>query len=115
MLEFERKVIDGFDAVELGPGFTEIPTPGHTAGHMALLYENRYLLTGDHLAWDRDEQRLIAFRDYCWHSWAEQKQSLARLLDFRFEWILPGHGQGVHLPPDQMRQEQQRLLGQIGD
>jgi glyoxylase-like metal-dependent hydrolase (beta-lactamase superfamily II)/ferredoxin len=97
------RVIDGFDAVELAPGLVAIPTPGHTAGHMALLHANRYLFTGDHLAWDRDEGRLIAFRDYCWHSWTEQQRSLARLLEYEFEWVLPGHGQRVHLPSEAMR------------
>jgi len=105
-----ERVIDGFDAVELAPGFVAIPTPGHTAGHTALLHANRYLFTGDHLAWDRDEGRLIAFRDYCWHSWTEQQRSLARLLEYEFEWVLPGHGQRVHLPAAAMREALEALV-----
>ena len=30
---------------------------------------------------------------------------MAKLLNFRFEWILPGHGQRVHLPPGKMHRE----------
>jgi len=103
-------VVEGFDSQNIEPDFQVIPTPGHTAGHLALLYKNRYLFTGDHLAWDRTEQRLTAFRDYCWHSWSEQQQSLARLLEYSFEWVLPGHGQRVHLPAAQMRQELTALV-----
>jgi len=32
-----ERVIDGSEALELAPGFLAIPTPGHTAGHCALL------------------------------------------------------------------------------
>jgi glyoxylase-like metal-dependent hydrolase (beta-lactamase superfamily II)/ferredoxin len=108
-----ERVIDGFEAVEIEPGFVAIPTPGHTAGHTVLLFANRYLFTGDHLAWDRDEGRLIAFRDYCWHSWSEQQRSLARLLDYEFEWVLPGHGQRVHLPEEKMREALSSLVNTI--
>ena len=52
-------VLDGFEPRELAPGFLAIPTPGHTAGHCVLLYQGRFLFTGDHLWWDRDDQRLV--------------------------------------------------------
>ncbi|HVW01890.1 MAG TPA: hypothetical protein VHB77_16175, partial [Planctomycetaceae bacterium] len=71
--------------------------------HCALLYRERYLFTGDHLWWNRNLQRLGASRSYCWHSWDEQIESLARLQLFEFEWILPGHGQRVYLPAGRMR------------
>jgi glyoxylase-like metal-dependent hydrolase (beta-lactamase superfamily II) len=77
---------------------------------MVLLYRDRYLFTGDHLWWDRDDARLGASRSYCWYSWLEQTQSMARLLDYSFAWVLPGHGQRVQLPPDQMRQELAALV-----
>jgi glyoxylase-like metal-dependent hydrolase (beta-lactamase superfamily II) len=108
-------IIDGFDDVQLAPDFLAIPTPGHTAGHMVLLYKNRYLFTGDHLAWDRDSQQLTAFRDYCWHSWPQQQQSLARLLHYDFQWVLPGHGQRVHLPAEAMQQQMADLVARISN
>ena len=41
-------------------------------------------------------------RSVSWYSWTEQKKSLRKLLDYRFEWVLPGHGRSLHLPADQM-------------
>ena len=38
---------------------TVIPTPGHTRGHCVLHYQ-RYLFSGDHLAWDREALALTA-------------------------------------------------------
>lgn len=106
-------VIDGFDPVKFSPDFTIIPTPGHTAGHTVLLFRDRFLFTGDHLSWDRQDRCLRASRDYCWHDWAEQTESMARLRDFTFTWVLPGHGQRVALPADVMRRELQDLVGRM--
>ena len=102
-------VLDGEGPWELAPGFLAIPTPGHTAGHCVLLYRERFLFTGDHLAWDRDARRLSASEDYCWYSWPQQAGSMGRLAAHCFEWVLPGHGQRVHLPADEMRQQIERL------
>jgi glyoxylase-like metal-dependent hydrolase (beta-lactamase superfamily II)/ferredoxin len=102
--------LEGDDAVELAAGLVAVPTPGHTRGHVVLLVAERYLFTGDHLWWDRDAGQLDASEDYCWHSWDEQRASMARLLDYRFEWILPGHGDRVHLPAAQMREQLAALV-----
>lgn len=103
-------VLEGFEPLDLAEGLVVIPTPGHTAGHCCLLLENQYLFTGDHLWWDRDEKRLGASHSYCWHSWDEQIESMQRLADFRFEWVLPGHGERVHLPADEMHTQVLALL-----
>lgn len=103
-------VLDGNDLLTFAPDFTIIPTPGHTAGHCVLCYRQRFLFTGDHLDWDRDERRLHASRSYCWHSWAEQIESMARLRTLSFEWVLPGHGQRVHLPSEVMHAELNALV-----
>jgi glyoxylase-like metal-dependent hydrolase (beta-lactamase superfamily II) len=87
--EVERTVSGG-DPVRLAPDLLAIPTPGHTRGHLAFLHRDRFLFSGDHL-WGEGEE-LGASRRYCWHSWAEQKRSMERLLEHRFEWVLPGHG-----------------------
>jgi glyoxylase-like metal-dependent hydrolase (beta-lactamase superfamily II)/ferredoxin len=102
-------VLDGDGPWELAPGFLAILTPGHTKGHCVLHYQNRFLFTGDHLDWDRDQNQLSASEYYCWYSWAKQAESMERLADYRFEWVLPGHGQRVHLPADEMRMQIQRL------
>jgi glyoxylase-like metal-dependent hydrolase (beta-lactamase superfamily II)/ferredoxin len=102
-------VLEGDGPWELAPGFLAAFTPGHTKGHCCLLFQERFLFTGDHLDWDRDTHHLAASEDYCWYSWPLQAESMARLGNYRFEWVLPGHGQKVHLPADEMRQEVRRL------
>jgi glyoxylase-like metal-dependent hydrolase (beta-lactamase superfamily II)/ferredoxin len=104
-----ERVLEGAGPWEPSHGFQAIWTPGHTKGHCVLLVQNRFLFTGDHLSWDRDEQRLAASEDYCWYSWPRQAESMTRLADYRFEWVLPGHGQKVHLPADEMRTQMVRL------
>ena len=98
-------VLEGASPESLASGFVAIPTPGHTAGHVVLLVEQRFLFTGDHLHFDRARRRLAASADYCWYSWPRQIESMRRLLDHSFEWILPGHGQAVHLPAEQIREQ----------
>jgi hypothetical protein len=34
---------------------------------------------------------------------------MGRLAAYRFEWVLPGHGQRVHLPAAEMRHQIERL------
>jgi len=84
--------IAGPDPVALAEDLLVIPTPGHTRGHSVLLYREKYLFTGDHLAWSARRGRLVAFRNACWYSWDEQIRSMEKLLDYSFEWVLPGHG-----------------------
>ncbi|HXP91889.1 MAG TPA: MBL fold metallo-hydrolase [Candidatus Binatia bacterium] len=102
-------VIEGSAPVAFAPEFTIIPTPGHTRGHCVLLHE-RYLFTGDHLAYDTDAQRLVAWRDVCWYSWPKQLESLEKLAAYDFTWVLPGHGKRIHQSPDVMRTQLHRLV-----
>jgi glyoxylase-like metal-dependent hydrolase (beta-lactamase superfamily II) len=106
-------VLDGTAPVPLGREFLAIPTPGHTEGHCVLLFRERFLFTGDHLAWDRHAGRLDASYDYCWYSWPQQTESMRRLADYPFAWVLPGHGQRVHLPPPEMRRQMQALVARM--
>ncbi len=105
-----ERVIDGFEPFEIAPEFFVIPTPGHTRGHCALLYRGEFLFTGDHLNWSRERRALHASRDVCWHSWRQQVESVARLEPYSFEWVLPGHGQRIHLPREEMRRQIKKLL-----
>ncbi len=100
----------GFDPVQIDDELIMIPTPGHTRGHAVFLYRDTFLFTGDHLAWSESRGHLYAFRSACWYSWDEQIRSMERLLDFRFEWVLPGHGRPVHLPADRMRLSLERCV-----
>jgi len=104
-----ERVLDGFDPIELAPGFLAVPTPGHTRGHCVLLASRRYLFAGDHIWWSRARQRLNASRDVCWYSWREQVASVRRLQSYSFEWVLPGHGERVYFPREEMSRQIARL------
>jgi glyoxylase-like metal-dependent hydrolase (beta-lactamase superfamily II)/ferredoxin len=96
--------------ITLGNDLLMIPTPGHTKGHAVFLYRDTYLFTGDHLAWSESRGHLYAFRSACWYSWPEQIRSMERLLDYRFEWVLPGHGRPVHLDAAAMHASLERCV-----
>jgi glyoxylase-like metal-dependent hydrolase (beta-lactamase superfamily II)/ferredoxin len=102
--------LSGTDPIVLAPDLLIIPTPGHTKGHTVLLWGDRVLFTGDHLAWDDELQKLIAFRRACWYSWPILGQSMKKLLDYAFEWVLPGHGRRHHAQPQEMRQALEQCI-----
>jgi glyoxylase-like metal-dependent hydrolase (beta-lactamase superfamily II)/ferredoxin len=100
----------GHDPIALAGDLLMIPTPGHTRGHAVFLDRDTYLFTGDHLAWSESRGHLYAFRNACWYSWKEQIRSMERLLDYRFEWVLPGHGRPVHLDSEAMHVSLERCV-----
>ena len=93
---------DGTPPQAVSAGVTAIPVPGHTRGSVVYLLDDRVLFAGDSLAWSVRHDDLVAFRDACWYSWTELTASLAKLVDYHFEWLLPGHGWPVHLPAQEM-------------
>jgi glyoxylase-like metal-dependent hydrolase (beta-lactamase superfamily II)/ferredoxin len=105
-----ERVIEGEREVRLDDDLVLIPVPGHTRGHMVLLYQNRYLFTGDHLAWSPARETLYAFRSACWYSWAEQTRSMEKLLNYDFQWVLPGHGRIHQDTTDGMRAHLRRCI-----
>jgi glyoxylase-like metal-dependent hydrolase (beta-lactamase superfamily II)/ferredoxin len=100
----------GSEPVIIEDGLLMIPTPGHTKGHAVFLYRDRFLFTGDHLAWSETRGHLYAFRSACWYSWSEQIASMKRLLDYEFEWVLPGHGRPVQLAAPAMRESLRQCI-----
>jgi len=105
-----ERVIRGGESVSLDDDLTIIPVPGHTRGHMVLVYQKRSLFTGDHLAWSPNRNTLTAFRSACWYSWTEQIKSMEKLLDYEFEWVLPGHGRIHHDSTANMRAHLERCI-----
>ncbi|HJV37237.1 MAG TPA: MBL fold metallo-hydrolase [Geothrix sp.] len=106
-----ERLVEGDEPISLAEDLLLIPTPGHTAGSVCLLYRD-VLFTGDHLWWNPVQGRLSASRTYNWHSWARQLDSLERLLAFDFAWVLPGHGSIHHADsPAAMRADLRRALG----
>lgn len=103
-------ILRGSAPETIAPGLVAIPVPGHTRGSVVYLLDERYLFTGDSLAWSAERGDLTAFRDACWFSWEELTRSLARLADHRFEWVLAGHGGSQSLPAEEMNR---RLRGLV--
>jgi glyoxylase-like metal-dependent hydrolase (beta-lactamase superfamily II)/ferredoxin len=105
-----ERIIEGADAVQLHGDLLAIPTPGHTRGHMVFLYKQKFLFTGDHLAWSPLQQTLTAFPSVAWYSWAKQTESMAMLAKYDFEWVLPGHGSLHHDTKQNMRYHLQSCI-----
>jgi glyoxylase-like metal-dependent hydrolase (beta-lactamase superfamily II)/ferredoxin len=102
-------IIEGDEPIRITPDHLIIPTPGHTKGHCVLLYKNM-LFTGDHLWYSRNYKSLNAGRSVCWYSWSEQTRSMENLLNYDFEYVLPGHGERIKLPADQIKQQLHQLI-----
>ncbi|MBZ0251789.1 MAG: MBL fold metallo-hydrolase, partial [Candidatus Methylomirabilis sp.] len=100
--DVERK-IEGDAPEALAEDLLVIPTPGHTRGSACLLYREKFLFSGDHVAWSGRRGRVVAFKDACWYDWDAQRASMRRLAAFRFERILPGHGRRCAFPAEEMR------------
>jgi len=96
----------GPDDHRLSDDVTFIQTPGHTRGHRVMLYKNKFLFSGDHVAWSHTRHHLVAFPDACWYSFAEQAKSMRKLLDYSFSHILPGHGAPYRAPDAATMREQ---------
>lgn len=105
-----EKVLTGTEPFQLAPDLLIIPVPGHTRGHTVLLYRQEFLFTGDHLAWSDSRNQLQAFRNACWYSWTELQTSMKTLLNYSFEWVLPGHGRRYHTDAQTMRSELEKCI-----
>lgn len=103
-----ERVIEGREVISFADGLLLIPTPGHTRGHTVFLYRNRFLFTGDHLWWSPNYNSLYASPRVCWYDWREQTRSMERLLDYDFEWVLPGHGRRYQAPDAAQMKERLR-------
>jgi len=108
-----ERALEGREAIALDEDLIAIPTPGHTRGHAVLLYRNKYLFTGDHLWWSPTYNSLNASSSVCWYSWSEQTRSMERLLDYDFEWVLPGHGRRAHLSLLEMRRQIEQCIARM--
>ncbi len=106
-----ENIIRGDVPFAIDDGLLAIPVPGHTRGHTVLLYKNKFFFTGDHLAWSPNRNALIAFRNACWYSWKAQTQSMEKLLNYDFEWVLPGHGRIHWDTAKNMRDHLRRCIG----
>lgn len=105
--------LDGTEPLPLDDEALLIPVPGHTRGSVCLLYRGKYLFSGDHVWWDPDWSRVHASRSVCWYDWRRQTESMERLANHRFEWLLPGHGTRVRLTADLMADQLARCISRM--
>jgi len=102
--------LTGTDPIVIADDLLIIPVAGHTKGHTVLLYQQKFLFSGDHLAWSNRLNRLIAFENACWYSWEELGRSMEKLAAYSFEWVLPGHGRRYHADRETMKLAMQECL-----
>jgi len=102
--------LEGKENYQLSNDLLVIPVPGHTEGHTVLLYKDKFLFTGDHLAYSWKYEQLVAFKEACWYSWAELGKSMEKLENYNFEWVLPGHGRRFHASQSEVKKELSRCL-----
>ena len=111
--EVEHKITGG-EPFEIDDELVILPVSGHTKGSACLLYQESFLFTGDHLAWNIEAQNLRAFRTACWYDWSIQTTSMKTLLDYKFEWVLPGHGRRINLPAAEMQKSLVKCIEWMG-
>lgn len=102
--------LEGSEPIKFAEDISIIPVPGHSKGHTVLLYRDKFLFTGDHLAWSAYLNHLTAFPRYCWYSWSEQIKSMEKLTKYSFEWILPGHGRRYHSDQETVQAQMEQCI-----
>ncbi len=110
---YATDIIAGSEPSPLAADLLAVPVPGHTQGSVAFLWNDHCLFTGDSLSWDFAQNDLRASKQVCWYSWPAQIKSLARLLDYRFDWVFAGHGGSFHLAADDMHARLAALVARM--
>lgn len=89
--EPDRPLMDG-DVLDIAGGLEVIHTPGHTAGHVSLLWkrDRGLLITGDAAANILGLDYMLGYDDF-----ASGKASLTRLAGYDFEAAVFGHGRPI--------------------
>lgn len=105
-----ENLMEGEDPFSIDEDILVIPVPGHTKGSVCYLYKEKFLFTGDHLAFSSKLGHLYAFKSACWYDFEKQIQSMERLLDYSFEYVLPGHGRPFQAPRDEMKQSLEKCI-----
>jgi hydroxyacylglutathione hydrolase len=87
-------MLRGGERIQAGPHLLEIiPTPGHTRGDICLYdRHNRILFSGDTVFPSTPTENILADADKQLGSKEDQVASLARLVPYPVDFLLPGHG-----------------------
>lgn len=107
-------ILTGYEITEPIPGVTVIPIPGHTIGSVAFLIDEK-LFVGDSLNWEIATLKFWTNPLRCWDDWDMQRRSLKRLQDFRFTYLLAGHGGSIGWPHERMQAELAKCLTALQD
>ncbi|WP_131741258.1 MBL fold metallo-hydrolase [Actinomadura roseirufa] len=110
------EVLRGTEPVEIAPGVTARPLPGHTEGSVLYLADDRYCFSGDSFYWSRTTGNVEVAESVTWYSITELAASLARTVpDLHFEWLLPGHGDRKRLPAREMSERMRDLAARTAE
>ncbi|OUR94173.1 hypothetical protein A9Q84_17885 [Halobacteriovorax marinus] len=91
--------------------FIIMHTPGHTRGHMVLIWKEQYLFSGDHFAYSDIRGDWSCFKNVCWYNWEEQIESVERLARFpKITNVYPGHGRRNSVTPGEFPAIIQRVV-----
>ena len=87
-------MLRGGERIPVGPYLLEvIPTPGHTKGDICLYeHHNRILFSGDTVFPSSPTENILADADKQLGNMDQQMASLARLVPYPVDFLLPGHG-----------------------
>ncbi len=105
-----EEFLRGEDEIVIDEDLIAIPVPGHTKGSVCFLYKDKFLFTGDHLAFSNDLEHLYAFKRACWYDFSIQIESMKKLLDYGFESILPGHGAPLMATEKEVKRSLEKCL-----
>jgi len=87
-----------------------IPVPGHTKGHTVLLYQNKFLFTGDHLAWSDQLNSYLPSATSAGTLGQNNCNPMRQLANYySFEWVLPGMD-AVIMQIETMRHQMQQCM-----
>ena len=103
-------ILSGQEDYILNKNVKIIQVPGHTKGHTVLLYKDKYLFTGDHLAYKTKYEHLYMFKNHCWYDWKKQIASLNKLLNYRFSHLYAGHGANFVTTHEKMKDKIKECL-----
>jgi glyoxylase-like metal-dependent hydrolase (beta-lactamase superfamily II) len=96
------RILRGTEPVQVADGVIAHPLPGHTQGSVLYLADDTYCFSGDSFYWSRTTADLAVAESITWYSISELAASLARTApQVRFAWLLPGHGDRQHRPPEE--------------
>jgi glyoxylase-like metal-dependent hydrolase (beta-lactamase superfamily II) len=87
-------MLRGGERIPVGPYLLEvIPTPGHTKGDICLYeHHNRILFSGDTAFPSSATENILSDSDKQLGNMDQQVASLARLVPYEVDFLLPGHG-----------------------